>query len=194
MHLPFSPIAGHYLPGSSHYQLILNFVWKYCQNFAEKIQVTSEPFESLENFFWRAREIKSPRRSPLRVRQRVRTWDSKKKIPSLKYISSYERFVGSPALEPGRERPAMGENGKYTKIRVEKRMCRLWLILFYELMTRSKSEASELSIFWNLLRSLRSLLQMCLFTVAGKILWFFLLLNLCNCRDSPLCLQWISIF
>ena len=41
----------------------------------------------------------------------------------------------------------MAENGKYTKIRVEKRICRLWLILIYELTTRSKSEASEQSIF-----------------------------------------------
>ena len=45
----------------------------------------------------------------------------------------------------------MGENGKYTVLEMEKRMCRLRLILFYEIMTRSKKlgplGASCLSIF-----------------------------------------------
>ena len=102
MYLPFSPIAGHHLPGSSHYQLILNFDWKYCQNFAEKLQVTSEPFESLEIFFCA--------RAESRAHEGVRyasinacVREIRKKIPSLKYISPYERFVGSPAKSPFKE-------------------------------------------------------------------------------------------
>ena len=41
----------------------------------------------------------------------------------------------------------MGENGKYTNLRMEKRMWWSLWILFYELTTRSKSEVSELNIF-----------------------------------------------
>ena len=44
----------------------------------------------------------------------------------------------------------MGKNGMYTNMWMEKRMWWVCLILFYELTTRSKSEASELSIFWDL--------------------------------------------
>ena len=105
MYLPFSPIAGQYLPGSSHYQLIFEFCLELLPNFGGELKVTSKPSSPSRNVLVRAHRIKNTRRSQHAFVSACVREDSGK-IPSLKYvghISPYERFVGSPAKSAFKE-------------------------------------------------------------------------------------------